>query len=137
MHPLFNPVTHYRYLLPNLYLSVADIAIQTCLRVLGGPGLVSTSSAFMRSIASHPAGPHGWLVKQNSNRAPIAGGVRGRHNLYRVCQTAVTAPPRVGYVVWSQPRIVTTASDLDCGRYRLCNDAFLSLLMKKYNYIGI
>ena len=32
--------------------------IQTCLRVVVGPGLVSTSPAFMRSIASHPAGPH-------------------------------------------------------------------------------
>ena len=25
----------------------------------------------------------------------------GRHNLHRVCQTAVTAPPRVGRVVWN------------------------------------
>ena len=41
------------------------------------------------------------LVK-NGNRAPIAGGGRGRHNLRRVCQTAVTAPPCVGCVVWSR-----------------------------------
>ena len=36
--------------------------IQTCLRVVVGPGLVSTSPAFMRSrnsAASHLAGPHG------------------------------------------------------------------------------
>ena len=26
VHPVFNPVAPYRYLLPNLYLSVADIA---------------------------------------------------------------------------------------------------------------
>ena len=26
MHPMFNPVATYRYLLPNLYLSVAGIA---------------------------------------------------------------------------------------------------------------
>ena len=38
--------------------------IQTCLRVVVGPRLVSTSPAFMRSIASHPAGPHGayWCI---------------------------------------------------------------------------
>ena len=30
--------------------------IQTCLRVVFGPGLVSTSPVFMRSIASHPDG---------------------------------------------------------------------------------
>ena len=80
---MFNPVAPYRYLLPNLYLSVADITNPDFLRVVVGPGLVSTSPAFMRSISSHPAGPH------------------GRHNLHRVCQTAVTAPPRVCCVVWS------------------------------------
>ena len=38
--------------------------IQTCLRVVVGPGLISTSSAFMRSIVSHPAGPHGRLTQK-------------------------------------------------------------------------
>ena len=36
--------------------------IQTCLRVVVGPGLDSTSPAFMSSIASHPAGPHDRLA---------------------------------------------------------------------------
>ena len=58
--------------------------IQTCLRVVVGPGLVSTSPAYMRSIASHPASPHGRLAKKNGNRA---GGGKGRYNLHRVCQT--------------------------------------------------
>ena len=35
--------------------------IQTCLRVVVRPGLVSTLPAFMRSIASHPTGLHGQL----------------------------------------------------------------------------
>ena len=38
------------------------LQIQTCLRVVVGPGLVSTSLAFMMSIASHPVGPHGRLA---------------------------------------------------------------------------
>ena len=38
---------------------------QTCLYVVIGPGFVSTSPAFMRSSASHPAGPHGQLAKKN------------------------------------------------------------------------
>ena len=69
MHPVFNPVAPYRYLLPNLYLS--------CLRVVVGPGLVSTSSAFMRSIASHPSGPHGHLAQKTVIGPPLlgAGGV--------------------------------------------------------------
>ena len=37
--------------------------IQTCLRVVVGPGLVSTTPAFMKSSASHPARPHGGLSK--------------------------------------------------------------------------
>ena len=94
---MFNPVAHYPYLLPNLYFSVVDI--QTCLREVVGPGLVSTSPAFMMSIASHPAGLLG--RPKNGNRAPIAGVGRGRHNLHRVCHTTVTATPRVGCVFWS------------------------------------
>ena len=38
--------------------------INTCLRVVVGPGLVSTSPAFMRSIASHPAGQHVRLAQK-------------------------------------------------------------------------
>ena len=38
--------------------------IQTCLRVVVVPGLVSTSLTFMRSIASHPEGPHGRLAQK-------------------------------------------------------------------------
>ena len=65
---MFKPAAPYRNLLPNL--SVADIANPY---VVVGPGLVSISPAFRRSIASHPAGPHGRLSKKNGNRAPIAG----------------------------------------------------------------
>ena len=38
--------------------------IQTCLREVVRPGLVSTSLAFMRGIASHPAGPHDRLAQK-------------------------------------------------------------------------
>ena len=41
-------------------------------------------------------------LPKNGNRAPIAGGRSGQHNLHRVCQTTVTAPLRVGCVVWNQ-----------------------------------
>ena len=42
-----------------------------------GPGLVSTSAAFMKSIASHPAGPHGRLAQKTVIGHPLlgAGGV--------------------------------------------------------------
>ena len=41
--------------------------IQACLRVVVGPGLVSTSPAFMRSSASHPAGPLYRLAKDGKS----------------------------------------------------------------------
>ena len=75
---MFIPVAPYRYLLPNLYFSVADIANPDFLGVVVGPRLVSTSlSAFMMSIASHPAGPHGRLAPKTVIGPPFlgAGGV--------------------------------------------------------------
>ena len=60
---MFNPVAPYRYLLPNLYLSVADIANPDLLAFVG-PGFISTSHAFMRGSASHPSGPHDWLAQK-------------------------------------------------------------------------
>ena len=46
--------------------------IQTRLFSVVGPGLVSTSPAFVSSSASHPAGPHGRHAQKTVNRAPIA-----------------------------------------------------------------
>ena len=65
VHPVFNPVAPYGYLLSDIYLFMADILqIQTRLFKVVGPGLVSTSPAFVSSSASHPAGPHGWHVQK-------------------------------------------------------------------------
>ena len=44
--------------------------IQTFLFKVVGPGLVSTSPAFVSSSASHPAGPHGRHAQKTVNRAP-------------------------------------------------------------------
>ena len=57
MHPVFNTVAPYGYLLHKMYLFIADIPnlIQICLCDGVGPG---SSHNFVRSRASHPAGPH-------------------------------------------------------------------------------
>ena len=58
VHPVFNPVAPYGYRLPKMYLFIADITNpQTRLCDVVGPGLVSTSPAFVRISLSHPAGP--------------------------------------------------------------------------------
>ena len=63
MHPVFNPVAPYGYILSDMYLFMSDTQIQTCLFKIVGPGLVSTSPALVSSSASHPAGPHGRHAK--------------------------------------------------------------------------
>ena len=73
--------------------------IQTFLFRVVGPGLVSTSSTFVSNSASHPADPHGRHVQKTVNRAPIAGG--GSTQFAQQLESAVTAPPLVGCVVWS------------------------------------
>ena len=77
VHPVFNHVAPYRYLPPNMCLSVADIVNPAFLGVVVGPGLVSTSPAFMRSSASHPAGPHGWLYPKTGKSGTHCWGWEG------------------------------------------------------------
>ena len=72
--------------------------IQTCLFKVVGPGLVSTSPVFVSSSATQPAGPH---AQTTINRAPIAGGRKGSTQFAQQHESAVTAPPLVGCVVWS------------------------------------
>ena len=58
--------------------------IQTFLFRVVGPGLVSTSPAFVSNSTSHPAGPH---AQKTVNRAPIAGDGEVRHNLHSSLST--------------------------------------------------
>ena len=95
---MFNPVAPYRYLLPNLYLSVVDIENPDLFACGSRTWISLDTSRFYEEYCQSSSGPHGQLA-QNRSRAPIVGGGRGRHNLHRVCQTAVTDPPRVGCVV--------------------------------------
>ena len=61
--------------------------IQTSVFV--GPGLVSTSPAFVRSRANHIAGSCGCLAQKSVNRVPIAGtGV-----VNAVCAKGCQIPP--------------------------------------------
>ena len=59
--------------------------IQTFLFRVVGPGLVSTSPAFVSNSASPPAGPHGRHAQKTVNHAPIAGA--GRFDT--ICTTAL------------------------------------------------
>ena len=64
VHPVFNPVTPYGYLLPNMYVFIADIINPDSFVLCCRTWISLTSSAFVRSSASHPAGPHGRLAQK-------------------------------------------------------------------------
>ena len=74
--------------------------IQTFLFRVVGPGLVSTSPAFVSNSASHPAGPHGRHAQKTVNRG-------GSTQFAQQLEFAVTALPLVGCVVWSHYNMVT------------------------------
>ena len=65
--------------------------IQTFLFGVVGPGLVSTSPAFVSNSANHPAGPY---AQKTVNRG-------GSTQFAQQFEFAVLAPPLVGCVVWS------------------------------------
>ena len=75
--------------------------IQTFLFKVVGPGLASTSPAFVSSSASHPAGPHGRHAPKNGKSGPHCWGRGGSTQFAQQLDSAVTAPPLVGCVVWS------------------------------------
>ena len=77
--------------------------IQTFLFKVVGPGMVSTSPAFVSNSASHPAGPHG---QKTGKSGPHCWGRGGSTQFAQQLESAVTAPPLVGSVVWSQPENV-------------------------------
>ena len=81
VHPVFNHVAPYGYLLSDMYLFMADITNPDSFKV-DGPGLVSTSPAFVSSSDSHPADPHGQHAPKTVNHTPIDGGEKVRHKLH-------------------------------------------------------
>ena len=83
---------------------VLDVCL--CLFDVVGHGLGSTSPAFVRSRAIHPAGLHGRLAQKNGKSGPYCCG---REGSIQCAQQFVTAPPLVRCVVWSLQNIVITS----------------------------
>ena len=64
--------------------------IQTCLFNVVGPGLVSTSPVFVRSSASHPAGPHMVGLPKNGKSGHHCWGQKGSPQFAQQFVTTVT-----------------------------------------------
>ena len=107
MHPVFNPVAPYLYLLPNLHLSEANIANPDLL-VCGSRTWISLDIARFYEEHCQPSSGSAWPACPKTVIGPHCWGWEGSTQFARVCQTAVTAPPRVGCVVW---RIVVIPSN--------------------------
>ena len=78
--------------------------IQTFLFRVVGPGLVSTSPAFVSNSANHPTGLHGRHAQNGKSGLHWGRGVSTQ--FAQQFEFAVTAPPLVGCVVWSLPSVV-------------------------------
>ena len=100
---------HLRCTQCSILLHLMDICFLTCICLwqisqiqtfwkVVGPGLVSTSPAFVSNSVSHPAGPH---AQKKDKSGPHWWGRGDSTQSARHLESAVTAPPLVGCVVWS------------------------------------
>ena len=104
--PSFNPIVPYRYLLPNMYLSVAEIAnpdfLGCCCQTWS-----SLDIARFYEEQCQPSSGSAWPACQKTGNSSTIAGTGGVDTICTAdCHTAVTAPTRVGCVVWSQVIIV-------------------------------
>ena len=110
VNPVLNLVAPHGYLLPNMYLFIADISNSDFLYVVVGPVFLLTSPAFMRSSASQPAGPHGRLAPKNGKSGHHCWGPEVSTSFAQQFVSAGTAPPLVGCVVWSHIYFIMSSS---------------------------
>ena len=73
MHLVFNPVAPYRYLFPNLYLSVADVANPDLLACGSRTGISLDIARFYQEHCQPSSGSAWPACPKNGNRAPILG----------------------------------------------------------------
>ena len=64
VHPVFNPVAPYGYLLSDMYLFMADITNPDLLVLSCRTWTGLDITRFFSNSASHPAGPHGGHAKK-------------------------------------------------------------------------
>ena len=93
---------HLRCTQCSILLHLMDICFLTCICLwqisqiltflfkVVGPGLVSTSPAFVGSSGSHPAGPHGRHAQKNGKSGPHCWGREGSTQIAQQLESAVS-----------------------------------------------
>ena len=112
---IINHVAPYRYLLPTVYLSVANIPNSDLLACGCRTGISLDISRFNEEQCQ----PSSWSAWPTLNRAPIAGDRRGRHNLHIGLPDRSNSATACRLCRWSQgcssrilERVFTTGSSI-------------------------
>ena len=109
VHPVFNPVAPYGYLLSDLYLFMADITNPDFL-VLSCRTWIGLDITRFCEQQRQPSSGSAWpACPKNGKSGPHCWGRGGSTQFAQQLEFAVTAPPLVGCVVWSLHHMVTTS----------------------------
>ena len=66
VHPVFNPVAPYGYMLPNMYLFITDVANPDSFVLCCRTWIFLDITHFSGDSANHPSGPHGRLAQNTA-----------------------------------------------------------------------
>ena len=101
VHPVFNPVAPYGYLLSDMYLFMADITNPDFL-VLSCRTWIGLDITRFCEQQRQPSSGSAWpACPKNGKSGPHCWGRGGSTQFAQQLEFAVTAPPLVGCVVWS------------------------------------
>ena len=120
MHPVFNPVATYRYLLSTMYLFMVDIA-NSDLFLCGCRTWICLDIAHFYEEQVQPFTGSAWpACTENGKLGPHCWGRDVSTLLVRQFLTAVTAPPVVGCVVWSLGTLICSPTYEICCSFHSC-----------------
>ena len=101
VHPVFNPVAPYGYLLSDMYLFMADITNPDFL-VLSCRTWIGLDITCFCEQQRQPSSGSAWpACPKNGKSGPHCWERGGSTQFAQQLEFAVTAPPLVGCVVWS------------------------------------
>ena len=115
VHPVFNPVAPYGYLLSDMYLFMADITNPDFL-VLSCRTWIGLDITRFCEQQRQPSSGSAWpACPKNGKSGPHCWGRGGSTQFAQQLEFAVTAPPLVGCVVWSHHYNIIVTAIMEAG----------------------
>ena len=116
VHPVFNPVAPYGYLLPNVYLFMADIANPDLFVCVCRTWICLDITRFYDE-QRQPSNGSAWpACPKNGKSGSHCCGREGSTQFAQQFVTAVTAQTLVGCVVWNHITITSTHTKYKCSQ---------------------